>query len=78
MPVLQRNSYIAALTETTSGTVNPPTKTAGLIVYEADLQPMSESTSTERHPLVGHMGTQTPIPGLTGGTFKCGWERWRC
>ena len=71
MPVLQRASYIACLTETTSGTLNAPAAANGIICYEADLQPLNESTSTERHPIVGHMGTQVPVPGLQGGTFKC-------
>ena len=72
MPMLRRASFAGLKVETTAGTdVVPTAGSNAVVLYDAEIHPLSESTSVDREPYSGNLSQESPVPGMMAGTFTC-------
>lgn len=71
MPMLSRRRYIGLKPEATNGTDSVPTNSAdAIVVYDLEIHPLSESTSSDRQPFSGNLSQESPVSGFMQGSAK--------
>lgn len=73
MTMLSRAKFFGVRTNESSlgDSTAPAAGSHAVVLYEAELKPLSESTSMSRKPMSGNLSNETPIPGLMAGSFTC-------